>query len=676
MRKFCFIVLFITLSIFIPLRSAFAYHNSFQNLYDWGPWYETSKPHVLAVATNSAEINLATSQQANVRAPSGLLPNSPLYFIKPLTENIQLFFSFQPVAKIEKQVWIAEERLAEVNFLLEQKYYDDVGKILVAYENTISDVSVRLTTLEEQNAFVESFVKTVESDMAKQSLFLEKVRTIVSEEIRVAIDKALAEPRQIMDTSADILNRDPIPADLKDRLESLNVIGVLSDAEASALFSIESRSKVRFRIESLVAQKVLPSSDLKRLDEAQNGYYPQDYYKMTEISKLYELKDILDNPPDEDMRKRIAEFGSGYKSGDPIPSDLKPWWLREQRLQELQYTLRPDLVINSIIPKDSAEYKNIVSIVQSFVPTVEQLVTVDTWARENPNKTPPPEIARIVSFATNLGTPISWTVPESLKNVNTAFPIQYKVSAGFPELKEMPKAAEQTSDPSCPAIPTRAKHATTHNLRTFPTTCLPPDWHPYSKDDSYTNPLTGEESFVAKTAPHVTVPECSYGTCKVSQCEWGWRDIDGLFQNGCEAKDPFPGPSPTQVPYRTIPLGDPPVGAPGVPVTDSSGNVYINTVAPHVAIPSCGFGVCKVQTCESGWYDRNGSFADGCESQEASSYGTPSDSTPAGPTATQAPTTAPSYGTPDSGGGSIAPCQPGWYDKNGSYLDGCESNTP
>lgn len=127
MRKLYFIVLFIALSIFIPPSLALAYHDSFQNLYDWGPWYETSRQHVLAVATNSA---LVVPQQASIKTPSGLLPNNPLYFIKPLTENIQLFFTFDPVAKTEKQLWIAEERLAEMNFLLEQKYYEDVGKIL------------------------------------------------------------------------------------------------------------------------------------------------------------------------------------------------------------------------------------------------------------------------------------------------------------------------------------------------------------------------------------------------------------------------------------------------------------------------------------------------------------------------------------------------------------------
>lgn len=617
MRKFCLIVLFIiAFSIFIPRSSALAYHDSFQPLYDWGPWYETSKQHVLGVATNSVgnkegATNLAISQQANVRTASGFLPNNPLYFIKPLTENIQLFFSFDPVAKMEKQLWIAEERLAEINFLLEQKYYEDVRKILITYNNTISDVSVRLTTSEEQNAFVENFVKKIESDMAKQSLFLEKVRLIVPEETRIAIDKVLVESKKTMDTSADILNRDPMPVDLRDRLESLNAIGVISDAEASALFSLESRSKVRFRIESLVAQKVLPSSDIKRLDEAQNGYYPSDYYRVTEISKIYELKNILDNPPDAYMKKRLAEFGSRYKSGDFIPPDLKPWWLREQRLQELQNTLRPDIVINSIIAKDSSEYKEIESILRTFRPSVEQLVAVDTWIKENPNKTPPPEIERIVGLAANLGTPISWTVPDSLKSLNIAFPTQFNVPAGFPELKEIPKTSGQTLDPTCPEIPTKAKHATTNNLRTFPTTCLPPDWYPYSEEDVYRNPLTGEESFVI-------------------------------------------------------------------------------TEAPHVAVPSCGFGVCKVQTCESGWHDRNGVFTDGCESQEASSsvstpstpytsptpgsYGVPTSSTEA-PT----PTTAPSYETPSAPSepsGSIAPCQPGYYDKNGSYLDGCESMDP
>ena len=511
------------LSLVLP-RFAFAYHNSFQSFYDWGPWYKTSKQHVLASSTSSAASNqkeaiIAEASKEVIKSPTGLLPNNPLYLLKPLTENIGLFFMFDPKAKIERELVISEERLAEVQFLLEQQKGKNVGKVLDSYEKLISDVANHLTTLKKDDAG-KQLAKRIEKESAKQSIFLEKVELIVPDDTKDNVDQAIAKSKKTMDTTADMLNRDPLPLDMKARIESLNAIGVISDAQASALFAIDSRSKARERMESLASQQVLPLSDLRRLDEAQLGYYPDDYYALAEIKKIYEFKALLDNAPDEPIRSRLAEFGSGYKSGDPIPPDLKPWWLREQRLQELQFTLRPDLFVNSIIPKDAQGYKAIENIVNSFRPTAQQLQTVDTWVKENPNKIPPPEISRIVGLATNLGTPVAWTPPANMGEVQ--------------------KANRQMLHPYCLDSPTRAKHVTTGEIKTFPTTCLPPNWwHTYSTDNVYKNPLTGEESIpVNTTAPHVAVPSCGMGVCKVQTCESGWFDKNGSFSDGCESDTP------------------------------------------------------------------------------------------------------------------------------------------
>lgn len=64
------------------------------------------------------------------------------------------------------------------------------------------------------------------------------------------------------------------------------------------------------------------------------------------------------------------------------------------------------------------------------------------------------------------------------------------------------------------------------------------DGYVITKNNTYANPLTGEESFVNTQTPHATVLERSYGACRVQMCESGWYDRNGSFADGCESNTP------------------------------------------------------------------------------------------------------------------------------------------
>jgi hypothetical protein len=107
----------------------------------------------------------------------------------------------------------------------------------------------------------------------------------------------------------------------------------------------------------LAAQNILPEADTMKLDEAKYGYFPADFVRIFEVKKLYEFKKLEDLKPDDATQKRLAEFASTYKPGEAIPTDLKKWWVPVQRYQELQSTLRPDLIVGSLLPRDGSEYR-------------------------------------------------------------------------------------------------------------------------------------------------------------------------------------------------------------------------------------------------------------------------------------------------------------------------------
>ena len=65
--------------------------------------------------------NIAFAQSQEQTLPkSGFLPDSPFYFLKKIGEEIKTFLIFGD-AKIERQLYLAEKRLAEAKAMIDKK---------------------------------------------------------------------------------------------------------------------------------------------------------------------------------------------------------------------------------------------------------------------------------------------------------------------------------------------------------------------------------------------------------------------------------------------------------------------------------------------------------------------------------------------------------------------------
>ncbi|MBN8644022.1 MAG: thrombospondin type 3 repeat-containing protein [Planctomycetes bacterium] len=81
---------------------------------------------------------------------------------------------------------------------------------------------------------------------------------------------------------------------------------------------------------------------------------------------------------------------------------------------------------------------------------------------------------------------------------------------------------------------------------------------------------------------------CINGTCFVASCNTGFANCNGLYSDGCEVN----------LNTNTNNCG-------------ACGNAC--TPGPRVTAVACVNGSCKITGCQAGWFDANGIFADGCE---------------------------------------------------------------
>ena len=135
-------------------------------------------------------------------------------------------------------------------------------------------------------------------------------------------------------------------------------------------------------------------------------------------------------------------------------------------------------------------------------------------------------------------------------------------------------------------------------------------------------------------------PACTSGLCVTAACNAGFADCNGNPTDGCEISV----------------------------ATDvrNCGTCSRACVTPN-GTPACAAGACVIASCNSGFADCNGNFADGCETQ------TTTDPNNCGTCGKRCTTP---NGTPacTSGLCVTAACNAGFADCNGNALDGCEVN--
>jgi len=105
----------------------------------------------------------------------GILPDSPLYFLKTWKRNIQLFFAFTPEKKAELELKFANEDVLVIQKLTEKGKYNIAEKLSEKYQKRIQKATEKLEQAKKRGKDVEALTEKLKENHLRQQDVLTRV---------------------------------------------------------------------------------------------------------------------------------------------------------------------------------------------------------------------------------------------------------------------------------------------------------------------------------------------------------------------------------------------------------------------------------------------------------------------------------------------------------------------
>ena len=248
----------------------------------------------------------AFAQSSQVALPSaGLTPESSLYFLDRLGENLRQFFTFNPEAKAKLQIEFAGERIAEIKIMVEKKGVNAKGLAIaesllqanVAYaaeivsEEKISgkDVATLAKTLNDEFDARDKLLKQTFKD-AKAQLKAQR------KEIKTSL---LAEARRVGDTAQIAI----LDGQLKDIDQQIDALGQKKDQLEENLQNEQNKiedemsedDQEKEEIEQKEEQEAEEAEEPEEADEPEEVDEPEEATEQSEAEEKDNKKDNSQN---------------------------------------------------------------------------------------------------------------------------------------------------------------------------------------------------------------------------------------------------------------------------------------------------------------------------------------------------------------------------------------------
>ena len=403
--------------LFLP-QTSLAFENP-QRYYDWGPSDIRVNQKVLG-ASISAETQSSSSAAVNsyeinnfkgyiLGFGANFSPGNPFYFVKTLQESAALALTFNPTKREEIRLEIAGERLKELEDLAQGGKVSELNQTSHSYNQALSTVAENLDGLRKDNPDAEKLLSQFEEETAKHSLILEGVSLKVPEAAKAGLDRALVASHKVLDEASDLSGKPALPIDVLDRVQALKAQGLLSEEEAQKIISIKTRVEVREELNKSAKEGIFPEADIVKLNEVGKDKFEEEFNKIVELKKFLELKRLEEEKPDDETIKKVQEFAKNYKAGELIPSDLRQYWLPLVRLEELQNTIRPDIIDSKLLESNKDYLNKYNELVERIKPRLEDIEQLRKLAAQNPNIYVDPFYERLRGLAEKFGTTESQT---------------------------------------------------------------------------------------------------------------------------------------------------------------------------------------------------------------------------------------------------------------------------
>ena len=209
------------------------------------------KPTTLSILLIS--LAFVVPVQASAATSAGLKPGSFFYFFDTTFENISLFFTFDSENKAKKALGYADERLAEIEAIAEEKNPNAVKMAIANYESNIALATEKSKDVKDKGQ-AESLLTLIEDNSSKNQEVLAAVLIKVPEEAREAITQAIEASRkgqeeatkQIAELRGEVEKLKQEVAELKAKNEAETA---KAEAEARAATEVERQNTEKNKAE-------------------------------------------------------------------------------------------------------------------------------------------------------------------------------------------------------------------------------------------------------------------------------------------------------------------------------------------------------------------------------------------------------------------------------------------
>lgn len=146
------------------------------------------------ILSGTAIAHAQTSTQAEALKDPGILPGSPLYFVKNISESIGSAFTFGATNKAKRNVKMAQKRLSEAKALAERGNADRASSTIERYRSQLERAQNRANKASDENE--EEIASLVASSTLKNQSALADVYERVPEQAKGAIEHAIEVSRK------------------------------------------------------------------------------------------------------------------------------------------------------------------------------------------------------------------------------------------------------------------------------------------------------------------------------------------------------------------------------------------------------------------------------------------------------------------------------------------------
>lgn len=152
--------------------------------------------------------------QVSAATNAGVKPGSFFYFFDTTFENVGLFFTFNPEKKAQKALEYADERLAEIEAVAEEKNPNGVKTAIANYESNIALATEKSKEVKDRGQ-AETLLNSIADNNSRNQEVLASVLIKVPEEAKEAITQAIEASRKGQEEATKQI------AELKSEIEQL-----------------------------------------------------------------------------------------------------------------------------------------------------------------------------------------------------------------------------------------------------------------------------------------------------------------------------------------------------------------------------------------------------------------------------------------------------------------------